>query len=88
MKWEHVSKGMAKQKYKFSSEQCRLKIKNLKERHLKLQKKLKQSGSENPNDNLEEDLEETFGSLTTKCVTDSGRTRIDFPEITIFKQHY
>ena len=23
-------------------------------------------------------------SLTTKCVTDSGRTRIDFPEITIF----
>jgi hypothetical protein len=23
-------------------------------------------------------------SLTTKCVTDSGRMRIDFPEITIF----
>ena len=22
-------------------------------------------------------------SLTTECVTDSGRTRIDFPEITI-----
>lgn len=57
-KWENMSKL----KYSFSGEQCRLKIKHLKERHLKLKKKLNKSGSDNPMDDLESDIEDTFGN--------------------------
>lgn len=78
MKWEHVSKEMANQQYTFSSEQCKLKITNLKERHLKLQKNLKQFGADDPNDTLEEDLAETFGSqpdVHPVCSMDSMNTK-------------
>ena len=32
---------------------------------------------------IQSNFDFTLTSLTTKCVTDSGRMRIDFPEITI-----
>ena len=75
-KWEHVSKQMEKKKHKFSSEQCRLKIKSLKERYLKLQKKLNKSGSDNPTvpDDGSSDLEETFSTqpdVHPVCTVDS-----------------
>ena len=53
---------MGKLKYTFSAEKCRLKINNLKERHQRLQKKLNKTGSENPGDPLEAELDETFSA--------------------------
>lgn len=62
LKWNYVSKEMGKLEYKFSGEKCRLKIKNLKERHIRLQKKLNKTGSENPGDPLERDMDDTFSA--------------------------
>ena len=78
-KWLFISKELQSidPSYEYTAEQCRLKIKSLKERHWKLKRIIEKSGSDNPNDPLEEDMEDTFAKqpdVSPIYTTDSGKS--------------
>ncbi|XP_033752538.1 uncharacterized protein LOC117336194 [Pecten maximus] len=57
-KWKVICNKMQEKGYYYTSEQCRLKVKALKERHLKLQRN--KSGEGAPEDKLEDFMENIF----------------------------
>ena len=60
-KWQLMSDKMKRFNYDFSSEQCRLKVKSLKEKQLRNQKLSNKSGEGNPiEDTIDEKLDEVF----------------------------
>ncbi|XP_052080049.1 uncharacterized protein LOC127718132 [Mytilus californianus] len=62
-KWQLMSDKMKRFNYDFSSEQCRLKIKSLKEKQLRNQKLSDKSGEGNPEeDTIDEKLDEVFSN--------------------------
>ncbi|XP_033740021.1 uncharacterized protein LOC117327234 [Pecten maximus] len=75
-RWATIAKTMAKHEYDFSAEQCRLKIKSLKERHHRYQKKQDKSGEGAPDYNeVDQSMDEVFSSMpdvNPVFVVDSG----------------
>lgn len=74
-KWLKVSEKMKDIGYNYTSEQCRLKIKALKERHQRISKKRGKSGEGGVEDVLEDKMSETFSTPDCKPVyiSESGR---------------
>nr|XP_022309965.1 uncharacterized protein LOC111115499 isoform X2 [Crassostrea virginica] len=74
-RWLKISQKMGGFGFNFTSEQCRLKIKSLKERHARLSKKRGKSGEGAPEaDNLEDEMAEAFSTPDFKpvYVSESG----------------
>lgn len=67
-KWLKVSEKMKDIGYNYTSEQCRLKIKALKERHQRISKKRGKSGEGGVEDVLEDKMSETFSTPDCKPV--------------------
>jgi hypothetical protein len=74
-RWLKIAQKMKDTGHSFTSEQCRLKIKSLKERHARVSKKRKTSGEGGFEDVLEDKMTETFSTPDYKPVyiSESGR---------------
>lgn len=73
--WLKISEKMKENEYYYTPEQCRLKIKALKERHQRISKNRGKSGEGGVEDVLEDKMSETFSTPDCKPVyiSESGR---------------
>ncbi|XP_033736542.1 uncharacterized protein LOC117324823 [Pecten maximus] len=74
-KWKHISKSLEDEGFFFSAEKCRLKVKTLKERHARIQRKRGKSGESPPTDSMEDKLDEVFQNMpdvNPSCIIESG----------------
>ncbi|XP_062572673.1 uncharacterized protein LOC134234611 [Saccostrea cucullata] len=78
-KWLKIAGKMKDIGFDYSSEQCRLKIKSLKERHARLSKKRCTSGEGGVEDVLEDKMAETFSTPDCKPlhISESGKGNSD-----------
>ena len=77
-KWQKVADYVNSYKYNFTAEQCRLKIKSLKEKYARQKRKNRTSGDSPATDcDEDENLMETFDSfpdMNPDCIYDSNET--------------